>query len=399
MDRGQAIEKHRGQHQWMGALLCCLFSVMLSSCLSETITDTVSDTVSGAISNTSRQPSSMGADRRADYQPLERLLQQGDWQGADRETFHQLLMLADRIEEGWLRANDVETIACEDWAALNHLWQLYSDRRFGFRIQARIWERVGGQAGIYDPQVALRLGEMVGWQEAEQWKVYDELNFSIGANHGHLPATTGNGVSGGVWGGIATISGRVQSCASAFDEFPDALQEAVDRDAVQPNKSARYAEPLSCIGCNLVGADLQGRSLMFADLAYADLRNANLKRKSLGAANLKFADLRGANLEGAVLRQANLWGASFDGAILRGADFSCGAGSCTFLEGASFQDADLSGANLYCLDCTVLGERGLINVNFAEANLTDAVVEQTSFEGVNLCGATLPDGGRSQQGC
>lgn len=333
----------------------------------------------------------------AGYQKLEQLLQQNDWQAADRETFHKLLVLSDREDEGWLGIEDVENISCDDWATINRLWQTYSDRRFGFRIQSRIWESVGGTAGQYDPAITLKVGEAVGWRSAEQWQNYGDLTFSLEAEPGHLPATTGNGVSGGIWGGVATIAGRVQACASEFDRIPESLQSAAERE-VQENLRAIQAGE-SCVGCYLVGADLRDMGLSFLDLPYADLRNADLAGASLGAADLRLADLRGANLENAILRQAYAWGASFDGANLNGVDLSCGGGCCTNIQGASFQGASLIGANLDCLDCTVLGERGLVNVNMAGANLTDAQVRQTSFEGVNLCDAILPNGERSQQGC
>lgn len=330
------------------------------------------------------------------YQKLERLLQQKKWQAADRETFLQLLVRAAREDAGWLDVNDVESVSCNDWATLNRLWHTYSKRRFGFRIQTRIWESMGGKVGQYDHEIALKVGEMVGWRTAEKWQHYNDLNFSLQAKPGHLPATTGNGVSGGIWGGIATIAGRVRACAAAFNDLPESLGSAAELE-MQHNRRTIQSKQ-SCIGCHLVGADLRGMDLKFKDLAHADLRNANLEGAILGAANLKLADLRGANLTGVVLRQANLWGASFDGATLNDSDLSCGGGSCTSMQGTSFQNASLIRANLACLDCTVLGSRGLVNINLAGANLTDALVTGTSFEGViNLCDAILPNGKQSQK--
>ena len=85
--------------------------------------------------------------------------------------------------------------------------------------------------------------------------------------------------------------------------------------------------------------------------------------------------------------------------LLARVDFSGGPGTCTYLEGASFQNANLTSADLYCFDCMVTGRRGLKNVNLAEADLTDAIAKKSSFAGVNLCGAILPNGRESQQGC
>lgn len=42
---------------------------------------------------------------------------------------------------------------------------------------------------------------------------------------------------------------------------------------------------------------------------------------------------------------------------------------------------------------------GLTNVVLRDANLTDAKLRDSDLETLNLCGATLPHGSRSQQGC
>lgn len=336
----------------------------------------------------------------ADYTRLETLLEQQDWRAADQETFQTMVVIAGKSAEGWLSVEDIEAFPCEELNAINQLWQTYSDRRFGFTIQTRLWEIEGGTPGVYDDQTALALGATVEWQTDGEWKTYDDLTFDAEAPPGHLPATTGNGVSGGVWGGVATLSGKVKACADVFDRLPERLPREIAAQ-VDDHQDDLRAEQLDCQGCILIGADLSGANLALADLSFADLRGADLQGTILGAAKLRFADLRGANLRGAVLRQASLYGALLDDANLRGADFHCGGGSCTFLGGASFQRADLTNANFDCIDCTVTGRRGLENVNFAGADLTDAILEDANFEGVNvnLCGATLPDGTVSPQGC
>jgi uncharacterized protein YjbI with pentapeptide repeats len=340
------------------------------------------------------------ASTHADYRRLEKLLRQGKWQAADRETLAQMLVAADRQKQGWLSAQAIETFPCEDFATIDRIWLKYSDRRFGFSMQKRIWEAVGGKPGTYDRQIALKLGEWVGWQKNGQWYPYDRLTFTADAPVGHLPATTGNGVSGGAWGGVATLAGRVKTCKPTFERLPNALQKQAEK-AVQQHQAALRAGARHCKGCYLVGANLSGLDLSLGDLSFADLRNANLQNTILGAAKLRYADLRGANLEGAILRQANLLAANFENANLKGADFHCGAGSCTYLFGTSFQGANLQNANLACLDCDVVDRLGLDSVNLAGANLRGAIVEGTRWQNVNvnLCGAMLPNGTRSQQGC
>lgn len=147
-----------------------------------------------------------------DYKPLQALLRQRQWKEADQETFRILLKISNREAEGWLSQKDVENLACDDLHTINELWNYYSDRRFGFSQQQQIWEAVGGRVGEYTPQSAEKFGDRVGWRKWGQWRKYDQLNFSDDAPVGHLPATTGNGVSGGVWNGVASITHRLKYC-------------------------------------------------------------------------------------------------------------------------------------------------------------------------------------------
>jgi hypothetical protein len=147
-----------------------------------------------------------------DYLPLQMLLKQYQWQAADQETFRILLKISDRETEGWLDRASVEALDCEDLHTLARLWNYYSDGRFGFIRQQQIWEELGGVVGNYTPEIAQQFGDRVGWRKAGQWRTYPELDFSSSASEGHLPATTGNGVSGGVWGGVPTITYRLRYC-------------------------------------------------------------------------------------------------------------------------------------------------------------------------------------------
>ena len=87
--------------------------------------------------------------------------------------------------------------------------------------------------------------------------------------------------------------------------------------------------------------DCQGCDLSRTKLSFANLRNANLRYANLFSADLKLADLRDANLVGAILDKADLRG------------------------------ADLTGADL-----------------------TSAYMSETNF-----CGAIMPDGQKSSEGC
>ncbi len=73
---------------------------------------------------------------------------------------------------------------------IDQLWVKYSQGKFGFSIQKRIWESVGGSpdAGYLTWK---EFGEQVEWYSEENdhdWKEYKSLPFSIESSKGNLPA-------------------------------------------------------------------------------------------------------------------------------------------------------------------------------------------------------------------
>jgi hypothetical protein len=104
-------------------------------------------------------------------------------------------------------------------------------------------------------------------------------------------------------------------------------------------------------GISLNGLHAEGAYLNLINLHGVDLGRADLVKAKLNGADLSGTSLFNANLHGASLIEANL-----SGAFLRNADLS----------NANLQSADLNNVNL---------------------------------DGVNLCGATMPDGTVSEQGC
>jgi uncharacterized protein YjbI with pentapeptide repeats len=206
-------------------------------------------------------------------------------------------------------------------------------------------------------------------------------------------------------------------------------------------------------GANLVGANLDGANLLaanldnanltdanlVADLSLASLRNANLTKADMPGATMLYADLQNAtlgevdlnlaNLRGAILAKAGLEKAELQGAVLREANLE-GAN----LEGANLTDyrlygtnpalmglamislpasiisstvpsetisTDFTGANLHQANLrgTELDSAILDQAVLSGANLTDAKLRDSDLARLNLCGATLPNGSQSQQGC
>ena len=78
-----------------------------------------------------------------DYSQLDWLLASGKWEEADEETLNKMLEAAGRTEDGWLRREDIDRFPSEDLRTIDQLWVKYSNGRFGFSVQKRIYESLG----------------------------------------------------------------------------------------------------------------------------------------------------------------------------------------------------------------------------------------------------------------
>ncbi len=85
---------------------------------------------------------------------------------------------------------------------IDRLWVKYSNGRFGFSLQKRIWRSICGKSdGNYNTYISFV--EQVGWGVNEHWLSWFDLNFTINAPVGHLPCGVGRGM---VDFGIAFLS-------------------------------------------------------------------------------------------------------------------------------------------------------------------------------------------------
>jgi uncharacterized caspase-like protein len=135
----------------------------------------------------------LSSERGVDYIGLRDLLAAGKWKEADEETLAVMIKAAGQEKEGYLDRKCIETFSCTDLRTIDCLWVKYSDQRFGFSIQKRIWESLGGKPGEYHKEMMTKFGEAVGWREKDTdvWLHYSHLIFSQDAPAGHLPALWG----------------------------------------------------------------------------------------------------------------------------------------------------------------------------------------------------------------
>ncbi|MFM6008568.1 MAG: GUN4 domain-containing protein, partial [Sphaerospermopsis kisseleviana] len=120
------------------------------------------------------------------YQKLEQLLSTGQWKEADEETARVMLAVTNREKEGFLDTPSIDNFPCNDLDNIDKLWIKYSNGRFGFSVQKRIYQSLG-RTRKYDEKIWIAFGDRLGWRKFEKWKYYSEITFDIKAPEGHLP--------------------------------------------------------------------------------------------------------------------------------------------------------------------------------------------------------------------
>ena len=117
-----------------------------------------------------------------DYSPLQRYLLNQCYEDADRFTSSKLRELSGdkAVKRGYVYFTEVESIPSVDLLTLDKLWVVYSRGKFGFTVQAKILDSLGGR---YD-----KLWPRIGWKKDGTWTRYPKaFNWSIEAPNGHMP--------------------------------------------------------------------------------------------------------------------------------------------------------------------------------------------------------------------
>ncbi len=117
-----------------------------------------------------------------DYQPLQKLLAQQEFQAADVLTLQNMCQLAgdSAKQRGWLYFTEVENFPMIDLKTINQLWLLHSEGKFGFSVQREMWLSLGKNF--------TKLWPKIGWKSGNNWTRYpQEFIWDLSAPRGHLP--------------------------------------------------------------------------------------------------------------------------------------------------------------------------------------------------------------------
>ncbi|WP_293336514.1 GUN4 domain-containing protein [Microcoleus sp. CAWBG58] len=167
-------------------IVCFLFFAIVSTIvgvpvliLQSVITD-IYDRVSGEAKSK----------RGVDYTHLQELLAKGYWGAADKETAKVMLKASGTgtlsSSPKTLNSYSIEDLPCGDLRIIDRLWVEYSQGRFGFSVQKKIWLEMGGKINLETEQQ--KLFDRLGWRKEGKVIKWNDLIFN---NHkapmGHLP--------------------------------------------------------------------------------------------------------------------------------------------------------------------------------------------------------------------
>ncbi|KAM3107858.1 GUN4 domain-containing protein [Phormidesmis sp. 146-33] len=163
---------------------------------------------------TTEQSNSFDSENKPNYRRLQTLLQAGNWKEADYETYLAMLRAIGYSEGTWMRPQDLDCFPCQDLCLIDRLWVEWSDQRFGFSIQQRIWHQVGQDYQVF--------GDRVGWRVEGRWIAYDHLTFRSSAPLGHFPSgwvkdcNLESCVGGCGYVGFEDLFDRLEACSNSL---------------------------------------------------------------------------------------------------------------------------------------------------------------------------------------
>ncbi|MDB9436340.1 serine/threonine-protein kinase [Dolichospermum lemmermannii CS-548] len=139
-----------------------------------------------------------------DYRKLRDFLAARKWQEAEEETARVMLAVAKREGKGCLGLDDkhwdyfpcedIDYFPCEDLRIIDQLWVKYSDGKFGFSVQKRIYQSLGGTQ-IHNHYIWNKFMDKVGWRDWEKqrnWLYHPGITMLLLKPEGHLPNVWNN---------------------------------------------------------------------------------------------------------------------------------------------------------------------------------------------------------------
>lgn len=134
------------------------------------------------------------SDSGADYTHLRDLLAAANWREADEETGRVMLEAGNFKGKNLIEL--IDDFPCQDLQIIDELWFKYSNGRFGFSVQKKIYIDLLGGTKNHNREVWKKFGGRVGWRKRDNWfgltcywLAYKDITFELldTTPTGHLP--------------------------------------------------------------------------------------------------------------------------------------------------------------------------------------------------------------------
>ncbi|WP_445635710.1 GUN4 domain protein [Nostoc sp. DSM 114161] len=138
--------------------------------------------VTQTTTESTQETDDLSSEKGVDYTLLRDLLKMQNWKEADEETLVVMLKAAGIKKDGWLYIDLIEKFPCTDLRTIDQLWVKYSNGKYGFSVQKKIWLEVGEKWNAFHA--------LVGWEITAKSSLinYESIKHDGIAPQGHLPA-------------------------------------------------------------------------------------------------------------------------------------------------------------------------------------------------------------------
>ncbi|MGG6237919.1 GUN4 domain-containing protein [Nodosilinea sp. AN01ver1] len=117
-----------------------------------------------------------------DYTRLRDLLKAQDWRAADKETYKVMIRAIGKKSRQWFTSDELLNFPCSDLRTIDRLWVKYSQGKFGFSVQKKIYVEYGAKLDGKYPgdKIWHTFCDRVGWRKGGKYWRKDSkyLNYS-----------------------------------------------------------------------------------------------------------------------------------------------------------------------------------------------------------------------------
>lgn len=140
------------------------------------------------------QAASLVSDADVDYAPLVEHLRRGDFSQADQFTRDNLIRLAgpEATKRGYVYFTEAKRLPDADLATMELLWNHYSDGKFGYTVQKKLWRLQKQDFEKFCSKIGWNVrDEATGLDRKRRWFGTSEFIYDLDdAPRGHLPLTS-----------------------------------------------------------------------------------------------------------------------------------------------------------------------------------------------------------------